>query len=70
MLLSCVTQVGLLLWGISFGFPLVSHFDLPGPQSIFGISQNPSMSMHTSLRQDGFYPKGVWVEHPCTLFPL
>ena len=27
-----------LIWGISSGFPLVSHFDLSGSLSLFGIS--------------------------------
>ena len=70
MLLHCITQIDLLLWGISSCFPLASHFDLPGSQSIFGISQNPSMCMCTSLRQDAFYQKGVWIEPPLTLLPL
>ena len=31
-----------LIWGISSSFPLVSHFNLPGSQSVFGVSQEPS----------------------------
>ena len=50
-----------LTWDISSGFPLTNHFDLPGSQSIFGISQDMSMCVHTSLSQDGFYRKDVWV---------
>ena len=48
------------------GFPLTNHFDLPGSQSLFGISQDPPMYAHASLSQDGFYRKGIWVEHPLT----
>ena len=55
-----------LLWGISLGFPLANHYDLPGSQSLFGISQDPPMYAHASLSQDGFYRKGIWVEHPLT----
>ena len=48
-------QFELLLWGISSGFLLAGHFDLPGSQFISGISQDPPMCAHTSLSQDGFY---------------
>ena len=58
-------QFEFLLWGISYGFPL-DDLDLPGSQSIFGISQDPPMWVHTSLSQDGFYRKGIWVEYPLT----
>ena len=27
-----------LLWGISSLFPLTNHFDLPGSESVFGVS--------------------------------
>ena len=27
------------LWGVSSVFPLTNHFDLLGPESIFGVSQ-------------------------------
>ena len=37
-----------LLWGISSSFPLANHFDLPGSQSILGISQDPPMCAHIS----------------------
>ena len=47
-------QFELLLCSTS-EFPLVNHFDLPGSQSIFGISQDPHMCAHASLSQDGFY---------------
>ena len=56
-------QSALLLWGISSGFPLADHSDLPGSQSVFGVSQDPPMCGHPSLSQGGFYQKGVWVEH-------
>ena len=51
-------QFELPLWGISSGFPLASHFDLPGSQPLFGLSQDPPLRTHTSLSQDGFYCKG------------
>ena len=61
-------QFELLLWGsffqLSFG-----HFDLPGSQSIFGISLDPPMCEDTSLSQD-FFQKGIWVEYPLTSLPL
>ena len=63
-------QFELLLWGISSRLPLVSRFDLPGSQSVFGVPQDPSMCTHTSLSQDRFHRKGVWVERPLTLLPL
>ena len=34
-------QFELLVWGVSPGFPLANHSDLPGSQSIFGRSQDP-----------------------------
>ena len=48
-------QFELLLWGISSRFPLVSHADLPGSQSMFGISQDLPTCIHAPLGQDGFY---------------
>ena len=48
-------QFELLLWGISSGFPLADHFDLPGSQFIFGMSQDRPMSMHASFSKDEFY---------------
>ena len=59
-------QLESLLWGISSGFPLVNHFDLPGSLSIFSISQNPPMCAHASFSQGGSYQKGLWVERPLT----
>ena len=52
-------QFELLLWGISSRFPLANHFDLTSSQSIFGISQDPTMCADTSLRQDVFSAKAV-----------
>ena len=63
-------QFELLLWGISSGFPLSGCFDLPGSQSVFDISEDPPMCVHASLSQDGFYPKGLWVDHPLTSPPF
>ena len=63
-------QFELLLCGISSGFPLANHSDLPGSQSIFGISQDPHMCAHASLSHNGFYQKGIRVEHPLTYFPF
>ena len=37
-----------LLWGILGGFPLASHYDSPGSQSLFGIFQGPPMCAHIS----------------------
>ena len=37
-----------LLWGISSVFPLTNHFDLPGSESIFGVSQDFPMCAHIS----------------------
>ena len=39
------------IWGISSGFPLTNHFDLPGSWSIFGISQDSPVCMHAPLGQ-------------------
>ena len=54
-------QFELLSWGISSGFPLANHFDLPGSQSIFDLSQNPPMGVCQSLGQDGFQGRGLWL---------
>ena len=53
-------QFELLLWDISSNVPLANHSDLPGSQSIFGISQDPPMYASVSLSQDGSYRKGIW----------
>ena len=63
-------QLELLLWGISSWFSLANHFNLPGSQSIYGISQDPPMCAHAFLSQDGFYQRGLWVEHPLTSLPF
>ena len=60
----------LLSWSISSKFPLANHFHLPGSQSIFGTSQGSLMCAHTTLSKDGFYPKGIWVDHSLTSLPL
>ena len=39
----------LLFQGISSGFPLINHFDLPDSVSIFGSSQEPPMHACSSL---------------------
>ena len=42
-----------ILWGVSYKFPLATHFDLPSSQSIFGIPQDPSMcAMHLLAKVD------------------
>ena len=48
-------QFELLLWGISSGFLLAGHFDLPGSQFIFCISRDPPMCAHVSLSLGGVY---------------
>ena len=48
------------------GFLLANHLYLPCSQSMFSISQDPPMCVHTSLSQDEFYCKGLWIEHPLT----
>ena len=42
------------VWDISSGFLLASHSDLPGSESVFGISQCPPVCAHASLNRDGF----------------
>ena len=46
---------------LGFLRPVIS--DLPGSQFIFSISQDPPMCAHTTLSQDGFYWRGIWVEN-------
>ena len=48
-------QFELLLWGISSGFPLISHLNLPGSESIFGVSQILSC-VHTRFAQPRWIP--------------
>ena len=50
-----------LLWGISSGFPLANHFDLPGSKSVFSIAQDFPMWARASLSQDGFYRRSLRV---------
>ena len=64
-------QFELLLASISSEFPLANNFDLPGSQSIFGISLDPLLCAHTPLSQDGsLTQRGLWIEHPLTLLPF
>ena len=63
-------QFEFLLWNICSWYSLANHFDLPGSQSIYGISQNPPMCAHPFLSQDGFYQRGLWVKHPLTSLPF
>ena len=49
----------LILWGISFGFPLANHFDLPGSQSTFGRSQDPPCVRMYLLAKMEFTEKGL-----------
>ena len=37
-----------LLWGISSRFSLANHFDFPGSEPVFGISQEPPMCVLVS----------------------
>ena len=59
-----------LIWCISSGFSLANHFDLPGSQSIFDISQDRSMCAHACLSQYGSYCKGLWafVHHSLCMY--
>ena len=50
-----------LIWGTSSRFPLASHFDFPGSESLFGLSQDPPMVVYASLSQGGFQQRGLWV---------
>ena len=54
-------QFELLLWDISPWFLLANCFYLPGSKSISGISQDPPMCAHSSLSQDGFSLRGLWI---------
>jgi len=47
--------------GLYSWFSWAVHFDLPGSESIFSISQDPPLCVHASLNQDGFYQRGLWV---------
>ena len=50
-----------LLWDISSSFSLANHFDLPGPESLFGVSQGLPSRSQASLSQDGFQQRGLLV---------
>ena len=45
-----------------YWIPLANHFDFPGSQFIFGISQGPPVCAHVSLSQDRSYCKDLWVD--------
>ena len=47
-----VTPSWSLLGGIWSKFPLASHFDLPGSESVFGIPRDPPMCLHISVKMD------------------
>ena len=49
-----------LLWGIPSRFPLATHFDLSGSESVFGISQNPLLCACSSLCQGERWWRGLW----------
>ena len=62
-------QCELLLWNISSQFPLSNHSDLPGHSLYLGyLRLIPCVFIH--LSHDGFYCKGLWVEHPLTWLPF
>ena len=63
-------QFELLLSIISSDFSLTDHFDLPDLESISDISQDSPTCVHSSLSQDGFYQKGIWVELALASFPF
>ena len=42
------------------GKSLPNHIDLPGSETIFGMSQCPPICSHASLSQDRFYRRGLW----------
>ena len=44
-----------VLWGVSSEFPLANHFDLSGPEAIFGTPQEVPMCAPVSPIQDGFW---------------
>ena len=52
-----ITCMWLFLW-----VPLASHFDSLGSGSVFDISQDSPMCVHTSLSQNRFQQRGLWVE--------
>ena len=55
------SSLSYLYAAFSSGFPLTSHFYFPGSESTFGLPQDPSLCVHASLSQDGFFQGGLWV---------
>ena len=65
------SSLSYLYAAFSSGFPLTSHFDFPGSESKFGLPQDPSLCVHASLSQDGFFQGGLWVAwHHVTSLPF
>ena len=62
--------VSITFMGYFFWFSFGKSFDLLVSQPIFGVSQYPPTCVHTSLSLDGFYRKGIWVEHHLHNSPL
>ena len=56
--------------GHFFWLPLASHFDLPGSESVFCISQDSPTCAHTTLGQDGFYCRGLWLKYLLASLPF
>ena len=56
--------------GISSWFPLASHFDLPGSESLLGIFQDPPVCVCTSVSQNGFQRRVLWVASHHSPFDL
>jgi len=60
-----------LTWGISSRFPLVSHFDLPGSESLFGLSQGALVCVCVSVRVRISQPRWIPAKRPIgSLAPL
>ena len=58
-----------LLWGI-WGDFLWTVIMIRLVHSPYLVYFRVLPSVHTSLSQDGFYRKGIWVEHPLAYFPF
>ena len=56
--------------GHSFQFPLTNHFDLPDSESVLGISQDLPICSYSSVSQDRFFCKSLWVEQPLASIPF
>ena len=56
--------------GHSFQFPLTNHFDLPDSESVLGIPQDPPICSYSSVSQDRFFCKSLWVEQPLASIPF